>query len=125
MGLNANHILPYFSLLCTVQPSIVVAPASQDLVPGSNSFLQCLAVGTPPPSSRWTRTSLVTGVMESLDVVGPSYFQLSSGLQLQNVGRNDSGSYVCIVENVLGRSSSSAAVVRVEGKSSFLHSKYE
>jgi len=108
--------------LSTVQPSIVVPPANRDLAPGSSSFLQCLAVGAPPPSSRWTRTNFITGATESLDVIGPSYFQLSSGLQLENVGRNESGSYECTVENVFGQTSSSA-MVRVEGESPFLSLK--
>ena len=48
-------------------------------------------------------------------MIGPSHFQLSTGLQLQNVGRNDSGTYECLVENLLGMASTTATV-RVEGE---------
>lgn len=98
-----------------VQPSILIAPLDLDLIPGSTAFLNCTAIGSPTPQSSWTRTSLITGLTESLDVIGPSYFQLSNGLQLSNVGRNDSALYDCHSENALGRISN-RATVRVEGE---------
>lgn len=104
--------------LIPVHPSILVPPEDIDLIPGSGSFLDCIAVGIPNPHSTWFRTNFISGQREELSVVGPSHFRLSTGLQLNNVGGNESGMYECVVENILG-SVTETATVRVEGKSRF------
>ena len=46
---------------------------------------------------------------------GTTFTKFSNGLQLHDVGREDSGMYKCFVENRLG-SMRQDAMVRVEGK---------
>lgn len=47
--------------------------------------------------------------------MGPSYTQLSGGLELHDVSGSDTGTYACVVENALG-SDVQQAIVRVGGE---------
>ena len=96
-------------------PTIVAPPSDVDLAPGLTTLLECSADGFPSPHSVWFRTDLVSQQRVELSVVGPTYTQLTSGLELHDVDERDSGLYMCMVENALG-SSIQQAVVRVEGQ---------
>ncbi|XP_054264853.1 interference hedgehog-like [Macrosteles quadrilineatus] len=83
------------SVIGTLQPSpprfLYTPQATYVVQNGTNVTLECLGVGTPPPSVGWRRvggslpkdrTQLVTG-----------------GLRLANVQASDNGAYVCEVSN--------------------------
>ena len=110
-----SHYEAFFSVAIPVQPLILVPPVDRDLIPGYGFVLDCVAIGIPNPHSSWFHTNFISGQREELGVVSSSYFQLSTGLQLVDVGRNESGLYECLVENALGNASETATV-RVECK---------
>ncbi len=106
------HYTPTPSL---VAPVIQTPPTSVDLVAGGEVILSCLASGFPQPHSTWFKTDLGSDLREELGIVGPSHLQLSGGLRLHDVRREDGGTYECVVENVIGRITGQATV-RVEGE---------
>ena len=99
-------------------------PRDVDLVPGMTTLLDCTVSGFPHPHVNWFKTGFISGQMEELGIVGPSHIQLSVGLQLQDVGRNDSGIYECVAENAVGRTTSQATV-RIECKHYFFSYNYD
>ena len=68
----------------------------------------------PHPHTRWYKTD-VLGTRRELPIVGSTFTVHTQGLELHDVGRNDTGMYECRVENVLG-STVQTASVRVEGE---------
>ena len=68
----------------------------------------------PRPHTRWYKTD-VLGTQRELPIVGSTFTVHTQGLELHDVGRNDTGMYECRVENVLG-STVQTASVRVEGE---------
>ena len=69
----------------------------------------------PLPQTRWYKTD-VLGTRRELPIVGSTFTVHTQGLELHDVGRNDTGMYECRVENVFG-STVQTASVRVEGES--------
>ena len=50
-----------------------------------------------------------------LPTVGSTFTKLTTGLELHDVAREDSGVYECMVQNGIG-TAAQAATIRVEGK---------
>lgn len=75
-------------------PDINVSPASLTVTEKQTATFNCSADGNPKPRVTWSKVNK-TG-MENLDSHG-------NELQIRNVEYNDSGSYVCMAENVLGK----------------------
>ncbi len=70
------------------------------------------------PWSTWFKTDMF-GVRSELPTLGPSFTKLSSGLELHDVNREDTGIYECMVDNGVGTTQQSANI-RVEGYRTFL-----
>ena len=85
-----------------------------DLAPGTTAFLSCVPNGFPQPWTTWFKTNIF-GERSQLPNFGTTFTKFSNGLQLHDVGREDSGMYECLVENRLG-SMRQDAMIRVEGK---------
>ena len=78
------------------------------------ALLPCLSTGLPQPWSTWFKTDN-TGVRNELPTIGSTFTKLTTGLELHDVAREDSGVYECMVQNGIG-SAAQAATIRVEGK---------
>ena len=85
-----------------------------DLAPGTTAFLSCVPNGFPQPWTTWFKTDIF-GSRSQLPNFGITFTKFSNGLQLHDVGREDSGMYECVAENRLG-SMRQDAMVRVEGE---------
>lgn len=105
--------IAHVDVIVGAPPAIIVPPTDTDLAPGGNSFLSCEASGLPLPLPTWYRTSEL-GIREQLPIRGDTFVVHTQGLQLSGVVREDSGTYECVVDNVLGSDRQSARV-RVEG----------
>ncbi|CAJ1085442.1 neural cell adhesion molecule L1-like protein isoform X1 [Xyrichtys novacula] len=69
------------------------------VVQGGNVILNCSVFGSPPPSISWTRD----GTHETL--VGGRFIEHHNGsLQIVNAEKDDSGNYVCVAVNLVGKS---------------------
>ena len=95
-------------------PLLTALPSDTDLAPGTTAVLSCVSTGLPQPWSTWFKTN-TSGVRSELPTIGPTFTKLSTGLELHDVDRDDSGLYECVVDNGIGTAQQSATV-RVEGK---------
>ena len=98
----------------TEPPRITMSPSSLDLAPGTTAFLICVPNGFPQPWTTWFKTDIF-GARSQLPNFGTTFTKFSNGLQLHDVGREDSGMYECVAENRLGMMQQNA-MVRVEGE---------
>ncbi|XP_069772736.1 hemicentin-1-like [Narcine bancroftii] len=82
-------------LSVNVQPAFTELPADVSLHKGEWLLLTCAAKGFPTPSISWTFNN------KPVSVRAPQTEGLSE-LMIENVSKEDSGTYVCTAENVVG-----------------------
>ena len=99
------------SLAHTEPPRITISPSSMDLALGTTAFLSCVPNGFPQPWTTWFKTDIF-GERTQQPNFGTTFTKFSNRLQLNGMGRGDSGMYECLVKNRLRQN----AMVRVEGK---------
>ncbi|PFX14978.1 uncharacterized protein LOC111344133 isoform X2 [Stylophora pistillata] len=75
-------------------PDVDVSPASLTVREKQTATFNCSADGNPKPRVTWSKVKN-TGI-ENFD-------SRDNKLLIRNVGYNDSGSYVCMAENILGK----------------------
>ncbi|KFM73053.1 Hemicentin-1, partial [Stegodyphus mimosarum] len=86
-----------------VPPAITTLPKSQDISVGDMLSLHCEASGHPIPSITWLlNNTQVTGSVHS--ILG------RSKLHIQNVSKEDEGTYICLAQNAAGERKAAAAV---------------
>ncbi|XP_035222665.1 hemicentin-1-like isoform X3 [Stegodyphus dumicola] len=91
------------SLDVHVPPVITTLPKSQDISVGDILSLHCEASGHPIPSITWLlNNTQVTGSVHS--IFG------RSKLHIQNVSKEDEGTYICLAQNAAGERKAAAAV---------------
>jgi hypothetical protein len=88
------------ALTVVLPPSIVVQPASQEILPGSNAILSVTAAGTPPFYYSWylNTTNLVQN-------------STNASLILTNASSTNTGQYTVVVTNAYGSVTSQVAIV--------------
>ena len=89
-------------------PSVIVnTAASLRVRPGSSASIDCLVLGDPEPTIRWTRmqTELSKEIIHATtEFDGNGNRQVRSSVRLTNISRTDAGQYKCSAENSAGRS---------------------
>ncbi|KAK2838219.1 hypothetical protein Q5P01_015431 [Channa striata] len=113
---------------CKTVPIIKVPPQSQVNGTGSSLVFLCEVFAFPMALVEWRkegRDVILPGDDPHISVQsrgGPLKFELSSWLQIEGAGPEDSGTYRCIARNNLGSVSASAVlgVLRTEELSSYL-----
>ncbi|GBM98114.1 Hemicentin-1, partial [Araneus ventricosus] len=86
-----------------VPPIITTLPKSQDISVGDTLSLTCEASGYPFPSITWLlNNTQVTGAVHS--AFG------RSRLLVENAGKEDEGTYICLAQNAAGERKAAAAV---------------
>ncbi|XP_061749830.1 kazal-type serine protease inhibitor domain-containing protein 1-like [Nerophis ophidion] len=114
---------------CETVPVIKVAPQSQVNGTGSCLLFLCEVFAFPMASIEWRKEGRDEVVLPGDDPHisvqsrgGPLRFELSSWLQIEGAGPQDSGTYRCIARNSLGSASASAVlgVLRAEELASYL-----
>lgn len=88
-------------LTVNVPPSIVTPPASQTVLSGANVSLSVVVSGTAPLTYQWQRNGV--------NISGGN----GATLTLTGVTTNQAGSYLCVVSNLVGTATSSAATLTV------------
>lgn len=99
----------------SVAPEISKHPRNITIVKGENVIFSCSVLGNPTPSVVWTKNG------KDLNVTANSRLTVSSknnnhSLEITEVDLLDSGQYLCVGNNSVYRSSSSAATLTVQGK---------
>jgi formylglycine-generating enzyme required for sulfatase activity len=89
------------SLVVNVPPSIGTQPGSQTVLQGANASFSVTATGTTPFTYQWKKDGSAVGGATS------ATYAISS------VQGSQAGSYTCVVTNVAGSATSSAAVLTV------------
>ncbi|XP_054713925.1 hemicentin-1-like [Uloborus diversus] len=91
------------SLEVHVPPVIVELPKSEDLSVGDTLVLICEASGQPLPGITW--------LLNNTQVTGSAYSAFGhSKLVVENVGKEDQGTYICLAQNAAGEKKAAAAV---------------
>ncbi|XP_022799391.1 neogenin-like [Stylophora pistillata] len=96
-----------------IAPEISKHPRNITILKGENVIFRCSVVGNPTPSVVWKKNG------KELDVTADSRLKLSSkknnhSLEIAEVHFSDSGKYMCVANNSVSRSSSSAANLTVQ-----------
>ena len=81
-------------------PQVVMSLPSVTSVENSTAVLHCLASGNPKPKVKWLKDS---GSLPKHRAVADS----AGRLDIRAVRYNDSGSYICFAENILGEAQGS------------------
>ncbi|KAM4615703.1 kazal-type serine peptidase inhibitor domain 3 [Polymixia lowei] len=113
---------------CKTVPIIKVPPVSQVNESGSSLVLLCEVFAFPMALVEWRKEGqevILPGDDPHISVQsrgGPLKYELSSWLQIEGAGREDSGTYRCIAHNNLGSVSASAVlgILGPEEMSSYL-----
>ena len=87
-------------------PEVIVSPASLTVTQNQTATFYCSVSGNPKPSVSWGRIN-DTGLV---NMNGHN-----NKLQIRNIGYYDTGSYVCMAANILGRDQKIVKLF-VEGK---------
>ncbi|XP_048587479.1 hemicentin-2 isoform X1 [Nematostella vectensis] len=96
-------------------PSITTQPQNQTKVEGEIVTLNCTVTGDPVPTVYWSRDgSNLTALRYSVEP--------SNALRIDNLTREDEGSYICHAFNNVSSTSSDAAVLTVNYPPKFLES---
>ncbi|XP_068457758.1 kazal-type serine protease inhibitor domain-containing protein 1-like [Clinocottus analis] len=101
---------------CRTAPVIQLPPLSVVRPPGSSVLFQCEVSAFPVPLVEWRkegRAAALPGDDPHVSVQargGPLKFQVSSWLQIEGAGPEDSGTYRCIARNNVGSASASAVL---------------
>ncbi|KAM4652851.1 CXADR-like membrane protein [Discoglossus pictus] len=97
-----QYIWNYVNLKVLVKPSEPTCWAAGEQMAGKNVTLHCLtSAGTEPITYRWLRVNPKDGVTALLQNSARLEFQ--NRVLLQNLSKNDNGSYRCVVSNEAGQ----------------------
>jgi len=109
--LHKNCGLLHFVITFYVVPSTIITPMNSTvtiITEGDTTIITCEAVGYPPPTIVWSRTSgtLSDRVLVSNSVSVPTgsgnVTSVSVNLTLTNANRRDTGLYECSASNSVG-----------------------
>ncbi|KAL3180799.1 hypothetical protein MRX96_037223 [Rhipicephalus microplus] len=104
ISLSRTH--PFFCLVCAAAPEWVTKPRDTSSALNGPASLDCLAVGYPTPTVRWSREETVSDDVELRPVPlgGARVSLLANGtLVIREVRKEDAGRYRCVASNGLGQ----------------------
>ena len=87
----------------TVPPTVVSPPISSVVVVGTSVALDCVVDGTPPPNVTWYKDTVRLVSSARRMVTSKSVY-----IRVANV--SDTGVYMCVAENVAGRTAYQASI---------------
>ena len=90
------------------QPNVTIEHCSTEVTEGDNATLSCNATGSPTPETAWIREK--TGEVLSYSKIH----------QITGINRNETGAYVCLAWNGIGKNSSKSCLVVVQCKCTIL-----
>ena len=96
------------SNLLSDQPNVTIEHCSTKVTEGDNATLSCNATGSPTPETAWIREK--TGEILSYSKIH----------QITGINRNETGAYVCLAWNGIGKNSSKSCLVVVQSKCTIL-----
>ena len=96
------------SNLLSDQPNVTIEHCSAKVTEGDNATLSCNATGSPTPETAWIREK--TGEILSYSKIH----------QITGINRNETGAYVCLAWNGIGKNSSKSCLVVVQSKCTIL-----
>lgn len=110
----------------TVAPVITANPSNQNAIHPDNANFTCTSTGVPRPSIQWWRAGEAgltllnnpTKYLISEAVSGER--EITSRLSIIQTSPSDAGNYTCMVENIVNRTNTTAALT-VHGKFSIYH----
>lgn len=89
----------------TAPPSFIVVPTNQTAIIGDNVWFTCKAKGTPKPSIKWYRNTVILPITENIVLSDDN-----QNLTLLEVTRDDDAIYHCRAENDGGMIEASAVL---------------
>ena len=90
------------------EPNVIIEHCSTNVTEGDNVTVSCNATGSPTLETAWIR--------EKTDEV-LSYSKIH---QITGINRNETGAYVCLAWNGIGRNNSKSCLVVVQCKCTIL-----
>ncbi|KYO26125.1 hypothetical protein Y1Q_0003873 [Alligator mississippiensis] len=98
-----SAFLRYFSI--PTKPSFIIQPQNTEVLVGTSTTLECMAIGHPQPRISWSR--------ENGDSLDESRYIVTSGggLFIQNVTLQDHGQFICHASNNQDSIQASAKII--------------
>ena len=96
----------YFNVLSD-EPNVTIEHCSANVTEGDNATMSCNATGSPTPETAWIREK--TGEVLS-------YSKLH---QITGINRSETGAYVCLAWNGIGKNNSKSCLVVVQCKCTY------
>ena len=90
------------------EPNVTIEHCSTKVTEGDNATVSCNAIGSPTPETAWIREK--TGEVLSYSKIH----------QITGINRNETGAYVCLAWNGIGKNSSKSCLVVVQCKCTIL-----
>ena len=90
------------------EPNVTIEHCSTNVTEGDNVTVSCNATGSPTPETAWIREK--TGEVLSYSKIH----------QITGINRNETGAYVCLAWNGIGRNNSKSCLVVVQCKCTIL-----
>ena len=96
------------SNLLSDEPNVTIEHCSTEVTEGDNATMSCNATGSPTPETAWIREK--TGEILSYSKIH----------QITGINRNETGAYVCLAWNDIGKNNSKSCLVVVQCKCTIL-----
>ena len=90
------------------EPNVTIEHCSTKVTEGDNATVSCKATGSPTPETAWIREK--TGEILSYSKIH----------QITGINRNETGAYVCLAWNGIGKNDSKSCLVVVQCKCTIL-----
>ena len=90
------------------EPNVTIEHCSTNVTEGDNVTMSCNATGSPTPETAWIREK--TGEVLSYSKIH----------QITGINRNETGAYVCLAWNGIGKNNSKSCLVVVQCKCTIL-----
>ena len=112
---EALALIPYFNLILDPVVITSITPASSALPVGNMIIINCTFDGNPAPENvTWKQNGTVLDP-DNFTHISVDIQSTYSELTLVPQGLEDSGSYVCVTENILRIDNSSVVNITVQG----------
>ena len=103
------HCYRIFFYLPTDPPTILISPANSVAPVNTDHMIQCTFEGLPTPTVVWSHDG--TMLTDGSNDITIATSNTSSTLTITTVAADDSGSYTCVVSNLLENSTASSTLL--------------